>query len=316
MSRPVVIVTNSRDYATDAVIQVLRRHHVDYLRLDLDLLREDEVFLEPTTPLLRHAAPGEREREIRDPRAIFYRAPTHLRESSGHRYSPEQLLANHQWAAFARSLTVFRQAKWINHPMTTYAAENKPFQLMTAAAIGFAVPQTIIGNHLAPQLAADSRIAVKALDSFLIRREEHDLFFYTTFVAPADVSADDLRAMPVILQRSIDAKVDVRVTVVGEDCFMAETTEPVPGDWRLQKDHIGFRRVDCGEPVRSMCIALTKQLGLRYGAIDLARTSDGYWFFEINPTGEWAWLEEVFDGQISAAIARELIGHAEDDGAR
>jgi hypothetical protein len=34
-------------------------------------------------------------------------------------------------------------------------------------------------------------------------------------------------------------------------------------------------------------------LGLRYGAFDFVRTPDDrFVFLEVNPTGEWAWLEE------------------------
>lgn len=48
-----------------------------------------------------------------------------------------------------------------------------------------------------------------------------------------------------------------------------------------------------------------EQFGLEYAAIDLALSNDQYWFIEINPTGEWGWLDRGGRG-ISNAIAEAL----------
>ena len=184
----ILLISNSRDFATDYVVSQLREREVAYYRLDLDLLDQDEVAFDPirrnfsvnsggTEVILSHT----------DISAVLYRAPTHLRESSSGRWSPEALLARHQWAAFARSLMVFDNATWINHPRNTYLAENKPFQLMLAARLGFAVPETLVGNvspsQCHPIYQGSDQLAIKALDSFLLRiSDEHDAFFYTQLV--------------------------------------------------------------------------------------------------------------------------------------
>jgi len=46
-------------------------------------------------------------------------------------------------------------------------------------------------------------------------------------------------------------------------------------------------------------------LGLTYGAIDLAVSGDTVHFIEINPTGEWGWLDGP-DRPIAKAIVDEL----------
>jgi hypothetical protein len=303
----ILLVTNSRDFATDLVVAELRKRDAAYLRLDLDLLSEDSVTLDVGGPSLSQRLPDGETRTVASPHAILFRAPTHLRESSGHRHTPEELLQLHQWAAFARSLTIFRDARWVNHPVPTYAAETKPYQLVVAASLGFAVPRTFVANSLPSPLSDQDTVAMKALDTFLVRQGDHDLFFYTTTVRPSDLTPSATRAMPVIFQTLIHPKTDVRVTVVGETCFAAETPGDVRGDWRLQKDEIQFRRATLSEDVRGKCVALTRALGLRFGAIDLVRSDGTDWFLEINPTGEWAWLEDLFDGEIARAIAEELL---------
>jgi glutathione synthase/RimK-type ligase-like ATP-grasp enzyme len=47
-------------------------------------------------------------------------------------------------------------------------------------------------------------------------------------------------------------------------------------------------------------------LGLTYAAIDLALSNGEYWFIEVNPTGEWGWLDGA-ERPIAAAIAEELM---------
>ena len=37
-------------------------------------------------------------------------------------------------------------------------------------------------------------------------------------------------------------------------------------------------------------------LGLHYGRLDLLFTGEDYYFLEVNPNGEWAWLD--FYGEI------------------
>jgi hypothetical protein len=52
---------------------------------------------------------------------------------------------------------------------------------------------------------------------------------------------------------------------------------------------------------------LMKRLGLLYGAVDLRLTPEGeYVFLEINPAGEWRFVEERTHQPITAAMATFL----------
>jgi D-alanine-D-alanine ligase-like ATP-grasp enzyme len=49
------------------------------------------------------------------------------------------------------------------------------------------------------------------------------------------------------------------------------------------------------------------RLSLTYGAIDLVLTPDGrYVFLEINPNGQWLWIDEMLSLGISHSIAEWL----------
>lgn len=57
-----------------------------------------------------------------------------------------------------------------------------------------------------------------------------------------------------------------------------------------------------------MCLALTRKLNLQFGAIDFVETPTGeFIFLEINPNGQWAWIEEQTGMPISETIAKQLI---------
>ncbi len=52
------------------------------------------------------------------------------------------------------------------------------------------------------------------------------------------------------------------------------------------------------------------RLGLNYGAIDIILTPEQkHVFLEINPAGEFFWLDKLCNGEISKAIANLLMGN-------
>ncbi len=54
---------------------------------------------------------------------------------------------------------------------------------------------------------------------------------------------------------------------------------------------------------------MMRRLDLRYGAFDFAVTpaSEAY-FLEVNPGGQWAWLERATGAPMTHALARALSG--------
>jgi hypothetical protein len=311
----ILIISSSRDFATDYVIAQLLERQEPYVRIDLDLLADEQVCLDPVSPRLTLTREGKTVvLEPENIQSIYYRAPTHLCESSGGRYQPTELLARHQWAAFARSLMVFDSPFWVNHPWQTYRAESKPLQLRSAALAGLLIPETRICNAAPPAKdvvwRAGHQAVVKALDSFIVRVSEHeDAFFYTRSIMAAELEAFSLAEMPVILQERIEPKTDLRVTVVGDQVFPVAillSGQGIEGDWRLKKTSVEYRPYALPLEVRTACVTMMRNLGLVFGAIDLAVRDGEHFFLEINPTGEWAWLVDQLGLPIGEVIADAL----------
>jgi glutathione synthase/RimK-type ligase-like ATP-grasp enzyme len=63
-------------------------------------------------------------------------------------------------------------------------------------------------------------------------------------------------------------------------------------------------------------MSLVRRLGLEFGAIDLLLTPQGdYVFLEINPNGQWLWLEQMTGVPLTKAMCDLLTrGHEPDRG--
>jgi glutathione synthase/RimK-type ligase-like ATP-grasp enzyme len=108
----------------------------------------------------------------------------------------------------------------------------------------------------------------------------------------------------------------LRVTVVGSAVFAAEIhsqfTQHTRFDWR-RYDHFETPHRIHALPteIAQQCVSLVRQLGLCYGAIDLVLTPEGrHVFLEINPNGQYLWIEHATGLPISDAVCDLLLAGA------
>ena len=313
--KPEILILGSRyDLTCDLVVSALRRKGAPYLRLNSEDLPATRLDLEPTTSTLSVGL-GEAEFQVSNEtvRSVLFRRPTFLRSYADSACDPRGALLRTHWAAFMRNLVVIESALWVNHPGNTYLAEHKALQLRRAVSLGFAVPRTRVANTVAAVPAVSDGvgpIVVKGLDAVLIREGDRETFGFTQFVEPRSLVEEDLQAAPVILQEALQRKTDFRVTVVGDLVFAVEITrsgERIAGDWRCVSREADYRPRGLPRDVEQRCIELVKLLGLHVGAIDLALQDGTYYFLEINPTGEWAWLVNATGLAIDRAVADALV---------
>lgn len=309
----VLLLASRYDVTCDYVVSQLRRRPVDYLRLNSEDLSDSNIEMDPVRRRLDVEYGGRR--YVVNPtclRSVLFRRPVFLRDYGGHDRSPAERFSQLQWAAFMRNLVLFHEARWINDPVATYRAEQKALQLSIAAQLGFAVPETRVTNAPHPELLRDgSRIvAIKGLDTVLLRAGDQELFGFTTFACAAELEPAAWRSAPGTIQAALADKLDIRVTVVEDHVFAASITakgRPIVGDWRARKAESHFAKYNLPEEIDRRCRRLVELLGLRFGGIDLALHNGEYYFLEINPTGEWAWLVDAPGLAIDEAIADALV---------
>ena len=116
---------------------------------------------------------------------------------------------------------------------------------------------------------------------------------------------------PTYIQRNIKKQCDIRVTAVGRKLFstaiMSQECEETQTDWRKGQHVLPYHEINLPEELEKKCLLLLDALHLEFGAIDFILGEDGeYYFLEINPNGQWAWIECRTNYHIAAEIAKLL----------
>lgn len=200
---------------------------------------------------------------------------------------------------------------WVNPPDLDELAHHKPYQLAVAAKIGFPIPRTVITNDpdAARRLISELGPGRTVYKTFLASQQ---CWRETRIMRPEEVGMlEQVKLAPVIFQEFVPATADIRVTVVGSKMFATAITASPRGyqpDYRVDLEGARFESTELPPETETKIAALMARLGLVYGAIDLRLTHDGrYVFLEVNPAGEWRFIEDRTGQRITDAMADLLI---------
>ena len=205
-------------------------------------------------------------------------------------------------------------APTMNPTAEGWAAENKVYQLSVASDVGLDVPPTVITNSPDRVRRAfndyQGQMVVKAVRSGYAELDRGPVAVYTRQVLDEHLaSIESVRLAPSIYQPLLRKRTDVRVTIVGDRLWAAEIhsqSDPHAAiDWRrTERPDLLHTVLALPEGVSRGLMALMRRLGLVFGAIDLVRTpEDRFVFLEVNPSGQWLWLESSLEFPISRSIA-------------
>jgi glutathione synthase/RimK-type ligase-like ATP-grasp enzyme len=211
-------------------------------------------------------------------------------------------------------------AKWINSPGANRVASHKIYQLYTAKnVLGFSVPRTLItSNPLHAQAFItkyqDSGCVIKCLGRPVIEDDETIGTVFTTRVDDRVLKLlSEIRFGPCIIQPFVEKDYEVRLTVIGDDIFatklMIKGVEGADVDWR-RSDYRQIRHepLEPPEEICSRCLKMCNLFNLRFGAFDFIVDKDANWYFlEVNPNGQWLWIQEMTGQPLAASLAAELL---------
>lgn len=208
---------------------------------------------------------------------------------------------------------------WIpGKPSDLAAAENKIHQLALAACLGFTIPRTVVANS--PRAFRDFYTACTG--AMITKTSEPEVFIendryltgYTHVVKRDDlVNHRSISLAPIIMQEYVVKQVEIRATVVGSRVFAAEihsqASRSTRFDWRrYDLDRTPHIPHQLPSSIEDLCIQLVRSLRLTFGAIDMVLTPSGeYVFLEINPNGQWGWIEDLTGLPIADAIVDLLL---------
>ncbi|MBX7220857.1 MAG: hypothetical protein K1Y36_12980 [Blastocatellia bacterium] len=210
---------------------------------------------------------------------------------------------------------------WVNPYTLNEVAEYKPYQLQVAQHIGWEIPQTLITNN-----PDEVREFYRQYDGNIIYKTVSSPFrlgsgvgtppqlIYTNRVKASDLERlESVTLAPCLFQEYVPKKVELRVTVVGRKTFAAEIhsqqSERSREDWRRYDfDNTPYLVHQLPAEVEAKCQQLVKEMGLVFGCIDLILTPDDrYVFLEINPNGQWGWIESLTGMPIGDNLVQMMI---------
>jgi glutathione synthase/RimK-type ligase-like ATP-grasp enzyme len=307
----VLIIAKEDDAHTQAVTREISRLGKEVIIADLSL------FPQRAQLNVRYTCCGDREfslviagrsYDLSQFGSIWWRRPQSPQVSNDLTNDTHRLFAANEAAEALNGLWFALPAFWVNDPAKDHVAHRKIIQLRVAQECGFLLPDTLITNDpVQARLFVDHHgyrnVVYKAFSALeqawretrLLRAEELALIDYVKYA-------------PVIFQEYIEAVYDIRVTVVGEDIFAAAIHSQQTSyttDFRMDMANAKITPIELPAEIQDQLRTFMRELGLQYGAIDMRLRPDGeYVFFEINPAGQWLFVEEATHQPVAATLAR------------
>jgi glutathione synthase/RimK-type ligase-like ATP-grasp enzyme len=304
--RKIVVVTDEFDLSADAVI--LRLREMGHLPVRVNL---KDVPLEASFSLLLDGArrtgklrTKNREIDLSDILSIFWRNPGPNRLPGG--FSAEaQKFARAEIDHALNGLWLTLDCYWMSFPNNVREASWKPGQLRRAAELGFEIPRTLItlqpGQVMPFYEQCKGKMIFKVMGDPIL--EVNDKTAPEGAVPKAKIvhpvlingeglkdNLDNIANTPCLFQEYVEKKLELRVTIIGDDIFVAEIDAPLqlltPFDWRPRDVPMTIKKGSLPAEIEKRCFGLVRGYGLNYSTIDLVLTPDGrYIFLESNPNG-------------------------------
>jgi hypothetical protein len=245
-------------------------------------------------------------------RAAWWRRPRQFGMDPDMRSEEDRQFAYNECYSAVWGMWLCLEPFWVNHPMQEEAASRKVYQLKAARQAGLRIPETCITNS--PERAAAFASAQGGRTVYKAFSATESAWRETRLLRPEELPLlEQVRNAPVIFQRYIEAGYDLRITIIGDRIFPARILsqeQDYKVDFRIHINDVKIEPCTLPAGVEAGLRSLMDRLGLVYGAIDMRLTPEGeYVFLEINPTGQWLFIEAATGQPIAAAFADLLIRH-------
>lgn len=319
LSPLILVVSTKFDPHVDIIARKLNERHIPFIRFnteDFPLRVSLALEFEKYGCGQKLVFPKQREIEGEQITAVWYRRPAEFELPT--EFSPAvHIFAQEESHATIRGLWQILDCLWVNHPEKNRVAGLKLNQLKVAGSIGLDIPKTLVTND--PKEAArflnqlSGKAAIKVLSRGLLNDDEQPSVVYTNIIDEKyRERLTSVRYTPTLFQEYITKEFELRITIVGNKVFAVEIhsqeSQKAKLDWRRDTLNLPHREHKLPPKVEKKLLKLMRIFGLHFGAIDMILTPDGkYVFLEINPNGQWGWIEDLTDLPISEAMIELLL---------
>jgi len=317
----VLVLTNSLDVTSDYLCSRFKQEGVCFSRFDTDKDCRTSTFLYKSGILnLEWSQNTLKPEQIT---TVVLRRPKPVEiHKNGDIYSERHTAG--EWSEVIEGfLAHIEEKRWINHPAKNSGASHKIEQLNRSKKYGLNTPRTLVTNNIHEAekfiLSENNGVIVKPLASGFIERAspKKDTIIYTRrFKEENRQFLKKIEFCPILFQEMVPKVVDVRLTIL-DGIIVATGIRAIENDGSQRLD---IRRNNMSDVeyfpfkvprVVSISVrSLIQSYGLRFAALDFGVTESGQWyFFEINPNGQWAWLDLYGNADIASVFIKQLKGN-------
>lgn len=324
MTKEILIISNEKDITSDFIVSKLHDRNVSFYRLNTDHIGKSVniLFELNANSFFLHDTVTAETINLSEIKAVYFRRPEVYVNSKGLSESEYQYLKTEVYYTLEGLYRILSHAFWLNNIFAIREAENKIYQQILAQKIGLRLPNSIITND--PKAALqfcsklDNNVIIKPIRSGLVSSStnDNDGIIFTSKLDLNPKNSERVAGCPIYLQKHIEKKADVRVTIVGQKIFSAlihsQENETSKTDWRKASFPLSYSQFKLPLPVEDKCLALMERLSLNFGALDFVLDiNNDLIFLEINPNGQWAWIEKQLNYSISDEIVECLLTRSE-----
>lgn len=328
----ILLVTTSDDIHSDLVEEMLLGRNAHYFRFNTDRLADDySIGCGISAGKFFAEISDQYDRKIVsvDIRSVWYRRVRVKPKLTLHgEYDIEEFTTNEYLGFIRNFLMSLSDARWMNNPKAVHFFQDyRMAQYMIALNAGLSVPDTLYtneGEHIQRMFRRHKSLALKPIVKKHIKhRQSEDLtkIILTRKLEAQSFSPEQLavsaKNTPVQLQSYIPKCCEIRLTVIGKTLLAcridSQASDRTKEDWRrYDLSKVGHEIVFLPESVTARILKFMAEAALEFGAIDLIHTPDDkYVFLEINPAGNWHWIEKMTGLPIAKNIADWLIKNDE-----
>jgi glutathione synthase/RimK-type ligase-like ATP-grasp enzyme len=237
--------------------------------------------------------------------SIYYRKPT-LPKLDNYESKYHGLMYKDMITTIDGIMEVFNR-RCLSKPSILRKSENKIFQMRIAEVVGFDMPESLITNSKdsASKFCSNKNRIVKPLSMGKLSFENRVGIIQTNLVSQ-EVALDNLECSTTYFQQYIPKDYEVRVTIINKNCHAVRIDSKEKVDWRKSDNKNTYSVISLPEEIREKCFTMLKELKLDFGAFDFIVNDGKFIFLEVNPNGQWYWLEEELNLDISDDIVAFL----------
>lgn len=300
MPSKILIISSSFDLTSDYIIN--KYTESQFFRLNVDkfsdykfLINEDKIRIKTDNWDII----------LTEIDAIYYRKPSlpdlnNVFEKEYHSFAHKEIFA------LIEGIVESYSGKCLSKPSLLRVANNKIVQCSMAKRIGFKTPKSRITNS--PKWAQENTATeniVKPISIGTINKSNSQLVVQTNIV-DNKIPMEALSYCPSYFQEFIRKDYDLRITIVGEKIFPVKIISTDQVDWRSKNNSVKYEKALVPNDIILKCKQMLSDFNLSFGCFDFVVKDEEYLFLEINANGQWAWIENELNIEISEAIMEEL----------